>query len=236
MGDAFRCGVGTGMPEQERKCCGMKKQIQTPFWAGLAACALPLAAGLLAYGRLPGQMAVQWNSATGEVLSLMSKPWAVIAIPVVLMVMHWVIYASVHSMVLGKRLMGALREGISWLMPLLSVIVYGLLFSANLRGGVQISAMVYGLVGLAFLVVGGYTPQLVFGSRWGIRDEYTALGEEHWQRVHSFAGLCLALCGGSILVCGWLHPGFAWWMIVWPLLLAAPHCYSFWLEKQEVSA
>ena len=214
----------------------MKKQIQTPFWAGLAACALPLVVGLLAYGRLPGQMAVQWDGSTGQVTNLMSKPWAVLAIPAVLMLMHWVIYTTVHSMVLGRRMMGALREGISWLMPLLSVILYDLLFSANLRGQVQVSAVVDALKKLAFLAAGGYTPQLAFGSRWGIRDEYTELGEEHWQRIHSFAGLCLGLCGGSVLVCGWLHPGFAWWMVIWPLLLVAPHCYSFWLEKQALSA
>lgn len=99
----------------------------------------------------PGQMAVQWSGETGEVISLMSKPWAVIAIPAVLMVMHWVVYATVHSMVLGPRLMGALREGLGWLIPLLSVAMYSVIFAANLTGRIQILVLLFSLVGLAVL-------------------------------------------------------------------------------------
>ena len=151
----------------------MKKQIQTPFWAGLAACALPLVAGLLAYGRLPGQMAVQWSGETGEVISLMSKPWAVIAIPAVLMVMHWVVYATVHSMVLGPRLMGALREGLGWLIPLLSVAMYSVIFAANLTGRIQILVLLFSLVGLAVLIVAAHVAELPFGSRWGVQERFS---------------------------------------------------------------
>lgn len=211
----------------------MKKQIQTPFWAGLVACALPLVAGLLAYGRLPGLMAVQWDSATGEVTNLMSKPWAVIAIPVVFMVMHWVIYASVHSMVLGQRLMGALREGISWLMPLLSVAIYSIVYGANLTGRIQILVLLFSLVGLAVLIVAAHVAELPFGSRWGIQDDFSMVSKENWTHIHLVTGAIWGLCGAAVILGNWLLPQNTGRMMIWLVFMGVPGIYSHWMGRKQ---
>ena len=210
----------------------MKKQIQTPFWAGLAACALPLVAGLLAYGRLPGQMAVQWSGETGEVTSLMSKPWAVIAIPIVLMVMHWVVYATVHSMVLGPRLMGALREGLGWLIPLLSVAMYSVIYGANLTGRIQVFVLLFSLMGLAVLIVAAHVAELPFGSRWGVQDRFSMASEENWNHIHMVTGGIWGLCGAAVMLGSWLSPLNAGRMLLWLVPMIVPGIYSHWMGRR----
>lgn len=210
----------------------MKKQIQTPFWAGLAACALPLVAGLLAYGRLPGQMAVQWSGETGEVTSLMSKPWAVIAIPIVLMVMHWVVYATVHSMVLGPRLMGALREGLGWLIPLLSVAMYSVIYGANLTGRIQVFVLLFSLMGLAVLIVAAHVAELPFGSRWGVQDRFSMASEENWNHIHMVTGGIWGLCGVAVILGNWLLPQNTGRMMIWLVFMGVPGLYSHWMGRR----
>ncbi len=211
----------------------MKKQMDPPFWAGLAACVLPVAAGLLYYGALPGTMAVQWSFTDGAVSGTMPKAFAVFAIPAVFFIAQLVLYTSAHKTVWGECMMGFLREGLSWLFPVAAVGTYSVVYSANLTGAPLAPVLLCSLVGLGVLMVGAYVPQLPFGSRWGIRDEYTAIGEVHWKRIHYFAGGCWGVCGIAIILSTWLFPANAWYMLLWLLLMPVPQLYSYWRGQRH---
>ncbi len=212
----------------------MKSKMQMmPFWSGIIACLLPMAAGLVLYGNLPQQVAVQWKDFGGEITGTVPKEWAVFVIPLVFVVLHWVFAISAHKALWGRCMIGFVREAIGWLMPTIAIITYSMVYSVAVNGRLHLSALLYGIIGLAILIIASYVPHLSFGSRWGIRDEYTQMGEEHWQKVHWFAGVIWALGGISVILFGWFQWLFGWWMLCWVVVLLAPNVYSAWLKKQQ---
>ena len=213
----------------------MKKRETTSFWAGLVSCLLPIGAGMILYSQMPIQVPVQWDLFTGQVTNTLARWQVVLGGPLVLAVLYWILHTSLHKTVWGSCMLGFLREGLSWFIPVVSMLMYSSIYSYQVLGNLQPVTVVYGLVGLLLIAMGSYLPALEPGSKLGIRDEYTQMGERHWYQVHRFAAGCVMLAGGTILLAGWLHPTLSWWMLIWPVLPAAPHIYSLAQERQSFS-
>ena len=148
------------------------------------------------------------------------------------MVMHWVVYATVHSMVLGPRLMGALREGLGWLIPLLSVAMYSVIYGANLTGRIQVFVLLFSLMGLAVLIVAAHVAELPFGSRWGVQDRFSMASEENWNHIHMVTGGIWGLCGVAVILGNWLLPQNTGRIMIWLVFMGVPGLYSHWMGRR----
>ena len=164
---------------------------------------LPLLAGLVLWNRLPDEIATHWNIA-GEADSWSSKPFAVLALPLILLALHWVCTFATSLDRKNKDMDRAVVRLVLWICPVISLIMGIFLYSqalglADSTSLLEPKFLMPFLLGLMLLIIGNLLPKCRQNRTVGIKIRWTLQDEENWNATHRFAGWTWVI-GGIILM------------------------------------
>lgn len=193
----------------------------------------PILIGLLLWNQLPEQLATHFNS-KGQPDDYSSKFFAVVGLPILMLVIQWLLIASVHVDPRRKNISPKIFSVVTWLVPIASLILCSSTYFYGL--GMDISFENLGLMisGLVFIVAGNFLPKCPRNYTIGFRLSWTLEDEENWNKTHRMGGylwilLGLAQIAGCFLGLYWiLHVVLATGVLV-PII----YSYSIYAKKKN---
>ncbi|HET7308287.1 MAG TPA: SdpI family protein [Gammaproteobacteria bacterium] len=197
----------------------------------LALAAFAVAAWL--YPSLPDPVPSHWNAA-GEADDYMAKPWGAFITPL-FMLGTWIVLAALPKISpRGYRLdqfigvYGIVTLAI--LVTILIVVIVTLLAAAGAQ--LDLTRIVFIVVGGLFVVLGNYMGKMRKNFFVGIRTPWTLASDEVWVRTHRLGGWLFVLAGFAIIVVGILK--LAPWAFMAAIGGAAliPAIYSYFAYRQ----
>ena len=211
----------------------MKAEKKTIFVTTLI-CLLPILAGLALYSRLPEQIPTHFDF-SGAPNGWSSRPFAVFALPVFMAAANFFLHFCLERDPRRANMSAALTAICQWLMPVLSVLFYGLTLGAALGYPVRTENVVPLLVGVLFLLMGNYLPKTKQNSTMGIRLPWTLENEENWNRTHRLTGFLWA-AGGILFVLLTLLRAWNIWLLsaILAAMILIPVLYSYALHRKGI--
>lgn len=196
---------------------------------------LPVIAGLILWDELPMQMATHWNI-NGSADRWGSRYFAVFAIPVFMLVIHWICFIATSfdskNQTQSKKAFGL----IFWICPFISLLASAIIYAAAFGMELGINAVVFASMGLMFVIIGNYLPKCKQNRTLGIRIKWTLENEENWNATHRFGGRVWVIGGLLLIACSFLikaeHAYTA--LIILILIVIIPIIYSYmYYHKQK---
>ncbi len=201
---------------------------------------LPIVAGLILWNRLPDQIATHWGM-DGQANGWSSKTFAVLGMPVLLTVIHVITCAVTLNDPKRKNIHRKPLMLIFWIIPVLSLVINGITYLTALGNEMNVTVIVFVLIGILFIALGNYLPKLQQNYTVGIKLPWTLNSQENWTRTHRLGGKLFILSGFLLIICGFLGNvtdagTFFGVSITVILILCAviPAIYSFWLFRRGV--
>lgn len=181
----------------------MMKQYKKELIVSTLLALLPIAAGLLLWNRLPGQLATHWGMHGADRWS--GKAAAVFLQPLLLLAAHYLVlflvFRDAKNRNQSKKVVGLLF----WMIPAVSILVSGITYAVALGWKFRLAGLLYVGLGLMFAAIGNYFPKCRPNRTVGIRISWTLGSEENWSATHRFAGKVWVI-GGLIMVLAALLP------------------------------
>lgn len=162
-------------------------------------CLLPLLAGIILYPRLPEAMVTHWGF-SGEANGWMPRAAAVIALPLLILALHFVCFYAMSRDPKCADSSAVLRTVTLWLCPVISLLCSALTLGTGLGYEMNVALFVPLFVGVLFLVIGNYLPKSRRNATIGIRLPWTLASEENWDRTHRVAGFVWVAAGLLMLL------------------------------------
>ena len=212
----------------------MLKKHKWTLLTGTVVTLLPILAGLLLWDRLPEQIPTHWGP-TGEVDGWSSKAFAVIGLPVIVLVLHWICVFATYLDPKNKNQHQKPMTLVLWICPVITVLLSTLTLGSALGWQPDVSMIMPVLMGILFLVIGNYLPKCTHNYTIGIKISWTLNSEENWNATHRFAGKVWFAGGFAMMLCG-LLPGI--WMalgvcVVTLILVVIPIVFSWRFYQKE---
>ena len=161
----------------------MMKQYKKELIVSTLLALLPIAAGLLLWNRLPGQLATHWGMSGADRWS--GKAAAVFLRPLLLLAAHYLVlflvFRDAKNRNQSKKVVGLLF----WMIPAVSILVSGITYAVALGWKFRLAGLLFAGLGLMFAAIGNYLP--------------------NWIATHRFAGKVWVI-GGLIMVLAALLP------------------------------
>ena len=195
---------------------------------------IPMLVGVAFWDALPEQVAIHWG-ASGEPDGWCSKAFAVYAVPLIMLALHW---ACLFATRFDKKNRGQNPKMMNityWLVPAVSWVANGMTYADALGKDIDVIRLLPIITGALFLFIGNYLPKCTPNRTVGIRIKWTLEDEENWNATHRFGGkvwfvgaiviLASSLLPAKISVCA---------MIVATLAMAAaPIIYSYCFSRKK---
>jgi uncharacterized membrane protein len=193
---------------------------------------LPILAGVLLWDRLPEQIPFHWNTA-GEVDDWTTKPFAVFGMPLILLGGQWLAMLMTLADPKKQNHSEKILQLIFWIIPVMTLVLSALTYSAALGTDLRVEEIVWMLVGLLFVAIGNYLPKCKQNYTIGIKIPWTLSSEENWNRTHRLAGWVWVVCGVVVMIAAFL--GFLWLIIGAALVMSLVPCiYSYVLHCKGI--
>jgi len=192
---------------------------------------LPILAGLILWDQLPDQLPRHWNAA-GEIDGWSSKSFAIIGLPLLLLVLHWLCVIGTYADPKKNNHPDKILHLIFWIVPVISVLMNTLVYAVALGKSIQINLIMPIFVGLVFVIIGNYLPKCQQNYTIGIKIPWTLHSEENWNHTHRFAGKLWVVCGFIILLTGFFDVVWLFLPVVL-LMVGAPLVYSYRFYRKE---
>ena len=193
---------------------------------------LPLLVGLCLWNQLPDQLPFHWNAA-GEVDGWAGKPMAVIGAPLLMLALHWLCVLITAADPKNKNHSGKMQRLILWIIPLLSVVIFGMIFSTAWNKDLHVASIAPILIGVLFVILGNYLPKCKQSYTIGIKLPWTLHSEANWNKTHRLAGFLWVLGGFAMMIAGFF--GGLWAIL--PIALGMtliPTGYSYLLYRKGI--
>jgi uncharacterized membrane protein len=200
---------------------------------GLLVVLAGLAVAGLKYPGLPDPMPSHWNIA-GQADGWMPKFWGVMIFPIIMTII-WVTFLVLprispkgFEMQPFERAWGFLRVAILGELLLVEVLA----MRAAQTGGQLSPNVLFGGMGVLFVVMGNFLGKVTRNFFVGIRTPWTLANEEVWYRTHRLGGKCFVAAGLFVVVAAILGLG------PWPTLLVigvagiVPIVYSYVIYRK----
>jgi uncharacterized membrane protein len=212
----------------------IKRSLKTE-WFPILLLLIAIGFSVWSYKLLPEMVATHWNI-QGQVDAWGSKKFNNLFFPGLLIAMYFLFniipnfdpkkeryaeFANVYLM---------MRNAILCVLT----IVFGSTILFNLGYPLNISAIVGGVIGILFLLIGNYFGKLKLNYFVGFRTPWTLSSENVWNKTHRVGGKAFIILGLIIAISPWLKPitaliamsiGFA--------LIIGVGVYSYVLFKKE---
>ena len=194
-------------------------------------CLLPIVAGLILWDKLPDQLAIHFNAA-GEPDNWASKPFAVLAMPAIIAVIHLVCLFVTANDPKKQNITGVMKTLMLWICPFISWLCAGMTIGYALESVRNITSIVSVCLGILFMVIGNFLPKCLPSYTVGIKLPWTLADEGNWRYTHRIGGFCFTIAGLIVLVTAFFG---GTWLPLAALLLAVivPTVASFLYYKKH---
>ncbi len=198
---------------------------------------LPIVFGLIMWDKLPDTMTTHWGG-DGNADGSGAKAFAVFGLPAILLILHLVCLLLTG---LDQRQRGQSPKALNlvfWCVPFISLFTGATVYAAALGKTFDFLALIPGLLGILFILVGNYLPKIKQNRTLGIRVSWTLNNEENWNKTHRLGGKVWVICGLAMLFSVFLPQAAMAPVTVCAILAATviPIVYSYWIYKQHQKA
>ena len=197
---------------------------------------LPIIFGVIRWDSLPDTITTHFG-ADGTPDGASSKAFAVFALPLIILALHWV---CVLTTFLTNRKNGQSDKVytlIFFIMPMISIFVSALIYATAFNFDLHLGSFVCILFGVMFVVMGNYMPKITRNRTMGIKIKWTLASEANWAATHRVAGR-VWFFGGFVVMLGAFLPTNAMMIAALPailLLVLIPTVYSYVLYKKQLA-
>ena len=202
-------------------------------WLCLLLIAIAVTTAAWLYPGLPDQVPTHWNAA-GEVDGYMSKPWGVLILPIsvigVFVLMKIIPVISPRGF-RTEEFTGVLNIFTVTMVGFMSGVAVLVLLEASGRN-VYINEMIYGGVGLLFIVIGNYLAKVRKNFFLGIRTPWTLASDEVWNRTHRLGGRVFVLIGVFLFSNAFIEFSQRWLIVAIVVAALVPVIYSYVLYRK----
>ena len=205
------------------------------YWLLTAAITLlPILLGLLLWNQLPDKLPTHFG-VDGSADGWSGKGFAVFGLPLLMLFFHGVLYFATR---LDKQNRGhneKVMNLVGLIFPTMSIVTSVVIYSLALGKELNLSMLLFPLLGLLFIAMGNWLPKIKQNSTLGIKIKWTLYNEENWNKTHRFAGFTWVIGGILFCVMGFV-PGEALLFLlpVQVILLACvPAVYSWQLARKQ---
>ena len=193
---------------------------------------LPILVGGILWNQLPEQLPIHWN-AEGDIDGYSPKAFAVIGLPLILLAVHVFTVFITLSDPKKQNHSEKILHLIFWIVPLLSILLSALTFSAAMGKNIRIEIFVSVSLGLLFVAIGNYLPKCQQNYTVGLKLPWTLHSEENWNRTHRLAGRLWVAGGFIMIILGFFD--MIWLTMAVPAIMALiPSLYSYILHRKGI--
>lgn len=208
------------------------KKYKWPLLFGSLLSLSPILIGLLLWNKLPAQIPTHFS--TGNMPDGWdSKFTAVFGLPAFLFVLMWFCFLIPSADPKRQNISSKLIRVLIWFMAALSPAVVCSSYAIALGINVNITMLVYLIIGVMFIVIGNYLTKVKQNYTAGIRIPWTLHSEENWNRTHRVSAWTFILAGLAMLVNAFVDSDILLFAIIIALLVI-PYGYSFFLYKKGI--
>lgn len=194
---------------------------------------LPTLVGLIIWDKLPDRMATHFN-AVGEADGWGSKGFAVFGIPAIFLAMHLVCVAVMAADPKNKDNNSKAVTLVMWVFPIMSVVMYAIIFGKALELAVDVPLIMMLFFGLFFIIIGNYLPKCRQNYTLGIKVPWTLSDADNWNHTHRFAGRLWTGCGILIMLLSFTR-SFVTFLIISFAMVLLPVTYSYLYYRRHNS-
>ena len=197
---------------------------------------LPLILGFFGGKILPEEIAVHWGF-NGEADGFMSPSAIFTILPLIMLAVHWI--CMILTMILDKNSEQnkKIMDITYWIIPVISLVSCGIMFSTALGYTSNILAIVLVLIGVAFIIIGNYLPKTTRNLTVGIKIKWALSNDENWNATHRFSGKLYVAIG--FLTLSALPLPSAYFPIVMGVIILLcvilPCVYSYRFYKKQLA-
>ena len=196
---------------------------------------LPIAVGVIFWDSLPDITGTHFGP-SGTADGYASKLFAVLFIPLFMLVMHWICLAMTY---LDNKKNGQSEKVLGivlWICPIISLFSGGIIYAAAL--GLELEIMSYGIIllGALFTIIGNYLPKCKRNRTMGIKLPWTLSNDENWGATHRLGGKVWFFGGFAIMLMALLpiKIALACFLIAVITLVTVPTVYSYIYYKKQL--
>lgn len=195
--------------------------------------AIVVAMAAYLYPSLPEQIPTHWN-AEGEVDDYTAKPWGVWLLPLAVIFTFGLMKIIPAISPRGFRteqfgsVLNIFTVSLTAFMAGVAMLV---LLKASGRN-VHINEMIFGGLGLLFIVMGNYLGKVRKNFFLGIRTPWTLASDEVWSRTHRLGGRVFVLIGAFMLMGTVVQIPTQWLLGVIIAAALTPVIYSFLIYRK----
>lgn len=194
---------------------------------------LPIAAGLILWDKLPEKIPTHFNT-QGVADGFSGKPFAVFALPLFLLAVHWICLAVSSLDPKSQNISKKALKLVLWICPALSLLLGTVIYSFSLGYEFNISVIMNMFFGLLFIVIGNYMPKCKQSYTMGIKIPWTLDSEENWNYTHRLAGKLWVIGGFLIIFTGflkqyWIFAVIAVIMVIIPVICS----YRYYVKHDK---
>ena len=196
---------------------------------------LPMLLGLIVWDKLPESMPIHWG-VDGKADGFGTPLTVVIFMPLLLLVLHWFGLWFTAKDNEKNNQSGKVTGMVYWILPLISLLVCGVIYTAAFDYAMGTGTYVALLLGVMFLIIGNYMPKCRPNRTIGIKIKWTLANEENWERTHRLSGKVWVIAGVLCLPAA-LLPMKVFPFVMLPLLLVCvivPLVYSYSLYRKHL--
>ena len=199
-----------------------------------AATLLPMVLGLLLWDKLPARIPTHFGI-DGAADGWGSKGFAVFGVPAMWLSFHLIIWGVTR---LDRQNRGHNEKVLNLtglVFPAMSIIFAVIMYSQALKLELNLSMLLFPLLGLFLIAMGNWLPKIKQNTTLGIKLRWTLYNEENWNKTHRFAGFVWVIGGVLLCVLGFLPGEAVAGCLVGTLALMAllPILYSCKLAKKQ---
>lgn len=196
---------------------------------------LPVFFGIIFWDKLPEQMSTHWG-ADGKADGVGSTAIAVFALPLIMLILHWVcILITLKSPDFKEQGSKAINL-MFWIIPAISLFANGIIYIVALKPDFNPTIYLPVFLGLCFAVMGNYMPKVKQNSMMGFKIKWTLENEENWNATHRFGGK-LQVVSGLVIMLTALLPTTAMIIVSMSVLFLSVigiYVYSYLYHKKQL--
>ena len=193
---------------------------------------LPIIAGVVLWDKLPEQLPIHWNI-SGEVDRWCGKAFGVIALPLIMLAIHWFCLAITLADPKNRGNSEKIINIAFWVIPVISLALCAFTYSAAMGNAMNIELFTSLLLGFVFIITGNYMPKCRQSYTVGIKLPWTLHSEENWNKTHRMASWIWVIGGLVTVIFGFLD---IVWIVIPTLAVLAlvPIVYSYVLYRKGI--
>ena len=198
---------------------------------------LPIIFGIIFWDSLPDTITTHFG-ADGTPDGASSKAFAVFALPLIMLALHWVCVITTLLTNRKRQQSDKVYTLLFFIMPMISIFVSALIYATAFNFDLHLGSILSILFGLMFVVMGNYMPKITRNRTMGIKIKWTLASDENWAATHRVAGR-VWFFGGFVVMLGAFLPVDALMIASLPailLLVLIPTVYSYVFYKKQLAS